>query len=287
MGAEQDFAALLRRQIAGERGTPAGLRWTGGTPNHWALAAATAYAYGLRGTAEERQAGRRKAQDFFSTQDQVGHMARGRMSEFATPSHFAWWQAAVAGLWLLAARAGDGTVLAPARAWWVRELSIENLCATPKGRVVIPGARSHVGGVDADQTRQRDMGRKLILGERVRLPRNLEGLDLTGLWILQQIPPEERRQVVKATPELPHPLDTLNLLRTAAGHVAWFDEFHGLRPAYWAWADYGTGEEKYGTDPSWPKDYPGGPRPEDLPVPEVSGAGGDIMKVTVRGRRAA
>jgi hypothetical protein len=287
MGAEKGFAELLRRQIAGEQGTPAGLNFRGGSPNHWALAAATAYGYGLRGTAEERQAGRRKALDFFRTQDQVGHMARGKGSEFGTPSHFVWWQAAVAGLWLLTLRAEDGEVLTASRTWWVRELSIENLCATPKGRVVMPGARSHVGGVDADQTRQRDMGRKLIRVEQVRLPKNLEYLDFTGLWILQQIPAEERQQVAKAPPELPHPFDTLTLLRTAAGHVAWFDEFHGLRPAYWAWVDYGSGEERYGTDPSWPKGYPGGPRPANLPVPEVPGDGRDVTRVIAPGRHAA
>jgi hypothetical protein len=46
MGAERDFSALLRLQIAGQQGTPVGLRFRGGTPNHWALAAATAYGYG-------------------------------------------------------------------------------------------------------------------------------------------------------------------------------------------------------------------------------------------------
>jgi hypothetical protein len=120
MGAEKGFTELLRLQIAGEQGTPAGLNWKGGTPNHWALAAATAYGYGLKGNPQQKKAGRQKALDFFHTQDQVGHMARAKVSEFGTPSHFAWWQAAVAGLWLLADRAGDKEVLAAARAWWVR-----------------------------------------------------------------------------------------------------------------------------------------------------------------------
>src|SRR5436305_2249618 len=162
MGAEKDFTALLRRQIAGEQGTPAGLNWTGGTPNHWALAAATAYAFGLKGNPQQRQAGRRKVLDFFQMQTQAGHMARGRTSEFGTPSHFSWWQAAVAGIWLFAGRAQDPEVLADARTWWIRELTVENLCATPQGHVVIPGARSQVGGVDADQRKQRDVGRKII-----------------------------------------------------------------------------------------------------------------------------
>lgn len=284
MGAEKDFTALLRRQIAGEQGTPAGLRFTGGTPNHWALAAATAYGYGLEGTAAEKKAGRQKALDFFHTQDLVGHMARGKVSEFGTPSHFAWWQAAVAGLWFLSLRARDQEVLNASRTWWIRELTVENLCATPQGRVVMPGARSHVGGKLADQTPDRDRGRKLIRNERVRLPKDLESLDRTGLWILQQIPREERRRVASAPPQPPPMLDTMTILRTHAGHVASFEEFHGLRPAYWAWVDYASGEEAYGTDPDWPKGKPGGKRPEDLPVPEVPGGERGAMRVVLRGR---
>ena len=287
MGAERDFSALLRLQIAGQQGTPAGLRFKGGTPNHWALAAATAYGYGLKGTPAERKAGRQKALDFFHTQDLVGHMARGRVSEFGTPSHFVWWQAALAGIWLLALRAKDAEVLNVVRTWWIRELTVENLCATPKGCVVMPGARSHVGGELADQTPDRDRGRKLILGERVRLPKDLESLDRTGLWILRQIPSDERRRVASAPPQPPPMLDTLTILRTPAGHVAWFDEFHGLRPAYWAWADYASEEEAYGTDPAWPKNQPGGRRPPDLPVPEVPGGERGAMRVLFRGRPAA
>ena len=284
MGAEMDFTALLRRQIAGEQGTPAGLRFTGGTPNHWALAAATAYGYGLKGTAAEKKAAREKVLNFFHTQDIVGHMARGRVNEFGTPSHFVWWQAAVAGLWLLSHRAKDQEILGLSRAWWVHELTVENLCATPGGRVVMPGARSFVGGALADQTLDRDRGRKLIRNERVRLPRDLDSLDRTGLWILRQIPREELRQVANAPPRPPAMLDTMTVLRTREGHVASFEEFHGLRPAYWAWVDYASGEEAYGTDPNWPKGQPGGKRPADLPVPEVPGGERNAMRVVLRGR---
>ena len=92
--------------------------------------------------------------------------------------------------------------------------------------------------------------------------------------------------VAKAPADLPHPLDTLNILRDDAGHVAWFDEFHGLRPAYWAWADYATGGEEYGTDPSWPKNQPGGKLPGDLPVPELPGGNRGAQRITARGRLA-
>lgn len=284
MGAEQDFTALLRLQIAGAQGTPAGLRFKGGTPNHWALAVATAYGYGLKGTAAEKKTGRQKALDFFRTQDIVGHMSRGKVSEFGTPSHFVWWQAALASLWLLSLQAKDTEILNASRTWWIRELTVEDLCATPTGRVVMPGARSHVGGTNADQTLDRDRGRKLIRNEKVRLPKDLTTLDRTGLWILKQIPLEERRRVATAPPQPPPMFDTMTVLRTPAGHVASFTEFHGLRPAYWAWADYASGEEAYGTDPSWPKGKPGGKRPEDLPVPEVPGGDRNVMRVVVRGR---
>jgi hypothetical protein len=286
MGAEKDFTTLLRLQIGGEQGTPAGLNWTGGTPNHWALAAATAYAYGLKGNPQQQAAGRQKVLDFFQMQDQAGHMARGRTSEFGTPSHFAWWQAAVAGIWLLSDRAKDQEVLTAARTWWIRELTVENLCATPQGHVVMPGARA-AGGGNADQMKQRDVGRKIILNEKVRIPKNLDSLDYTGLWILLQIARAELKTVASAPADLPHPLDTLNILRDDAGHVAWFDEFHGLRPAYWGWADYATEEEKYGTDPSWPKNQPGGKLPDDLPVPELPGGDKGAQRITAQGRLAA
>ena len=283
MGAEKDFAALLRRQIDGEQGTPAGLNWTGGTPNHWALAAATAYGYGLKGNPQQQKAGRQKALDFFDMQDRVGHMARGKMSEFGTPSHFAWWQAAVAGLWFLSDGAKDQEILTLTRTWWIRELTVENLCATPDGHVVMPGARA-AGGGNADQMKQRDVGRKIILNEKVRIPKNLDSLDFTGLWILTRIQRAELNLVAKAPADLPHPLDTLYIERNDAGHVAWFDEFHGLRPAYWGWADYATGGEKYGTDPSWPKNQPGGKLPADLPVPPIPKGNGKVEQITAKGR---
>jgi hypothetical protein len=121
----------------------------------------------------------------------------------------------------------------------------------------------------------------------VRVPKLLESLDFTGLWILLQIPRTELNVVASAPADLPHPLDTLNILRDDSGHVAWFDEFHGLRPDYWAWVDYATDEEKHGTDPSWPKNQPGGKRPADLPVPELPSGGQGAQRITATGRTAA
>ena len=241
MGAEKGFTELLRRQIAGEQGTPAGLNWKGGTPNHWALAAATAYGYGLKGTPQQKKAGRQKALDFFHMQNQVGHMARGKMSEFGTPSHFAWWQAAVAGLWLLADRAEDQEVLAAARTWWIRELTVENLCATPEGHVVMPGARSHVGGVDADQTKQRDVGRKIILNaegpaaQEPGFPRLHRTLDPDA------DPAGGAESVAKAPADLPHPLIPCTSCATTPATSPGSTSSTACAPPTGRWADYATG----------------------------------------------
>src|SRR5215208_5380899 len=164
MGTEKHLTAILVRQIS-ERGgiSPAGLRMTGGTPNHKALARCVGYGWGLA-TPEDRDEGRGRVLEFLRDQ-QHGHMAFGRASEFGTSSHFSWWQNALAGIWKLAERAGDEEVLEGVRGWWVRELSVEGLCSTPEGKVVIPGARTHVVKGYADQRAHRDVGRAILLGD--------------------------------------------------------------------------------------------------------------------------
>ena len=97
-------------------------------------------------------------------------------------------------------------------------------------------------------------------------------LDRVGLWLLHsQLPETELQKVANAPPEWPVPLDTLYVRRSEAGHVAWFDTFTGLCPSFFAWADYSTGDERYGAHGDWKKSRPGGPRPADLPVPEAPG----------------
>lgn len=294
MGTEKDLTAILVRQVSEGGGiSPAGLRMTGGPPNHKALARCVGYGWGLA-TPEDREEGRGRALEFLRDQKQ-GHMAFGRTSEFGTSSHFVWWQAAMAGLWKLAQREGDEEVLEGVRGWWVRELSVEGLCATPEGKVVMPGARTHVVTGYADQRVQRDVGRAIVLDRglnrglgsgtfAMRIPRDVlagsPSLDRVGLWIVHsQLPASELRKVAVAEPEWPVPLDTLTVRRSPAGHVAWFDTFTGLCPSYFAWVDYSTGEERYGAESDWRKDHPGGARPAEVVVPEVPGGAAERVVV--------
>ena len=275
MGTEKQLTELLVLQLQGGGiNNPAGLRLTGGTPNHKALARVLGYAWGLSHP-EDRDEARARVLEFLEDQES-NHMGFGGISELGTSSHFAWWQNAMAGLWKLAEREGDEEVLEGVRGWWVRELSVEGLCATPAGKVVMPGARTHVVRGYADQRRQRDVGRALILGRGVRVPRDVRAgspsLDRAGLWILHsQVPAAELRRVAEAPAEWPVLLDTLFVQRGPAGHVAWFDRFTGLCPSFYAWTEYATGEERYGARSDWKKSRPGGARPADLPVPEVPG----------------
>lgn len=283
MGTEKALAQLLRQQISGSPppgGSPAGLNMSGGTPNHKALAAATAYAWGLAHPADKSKA-REKVISFLNGQ-LATHMAVNGVSEFETPSHFSWWQAALAGIWLLAFRAHDLGVLALVRTWWCNQQAIEDANVTPWGRVVVLGGRSQVGGVDADQTIMRDQGRAILRGDHVHLPADLSTLDRTGLWILQQIPRTELDQVKNGPRKLPTVLDPVHIERWPHGHRCWVDAFHGLRPAYWAWVSYETKEERYGTDPHWPKGQPGGKRPDNLPVPPVPAGSGAVTSLFLK-----
>ncbi|HEV2853263.1 MAG TPA: hypothetical protein VHC97_10710 [Thermoanaerobaculia bacterium] len=295
MGTEKDLTAVLVRQISEGRGiSPAGLRRSGGPPNQKALARCVGYGWGLA-TPEDREEGRGRALEFLRDQRQ-GHMGFGRTSEFGTSSHFAWWQNAMAGFWKLAEREGDEEVLEGVRGWWVRELSVEGLCSTPEGKVVIPGARTHVAQGAADQRKQRDVGRAIVFNRglgteapRPRIPRDVlagsPSLDRVGLWILHsELPAAELGKVATAPPEWPVPLDTLSVRRSPAGHVAWFDTFTGLCPSFFAWADYSTGEERYGARGDWRKSRPGGARPADLPVPEAPGEAVESVVIAARER---
>lgn len=290
MGTEKNLTALLVRQIKERRGlSPAGLRLKGGTPNHKALARCVGYGWGLA-TPEDREEGRGRVLELLREQRR-GHMAFGGTSEFGTSSHFAWWQNALAGIWKLAEQERDEEVLKEVRGWWVRELSVEGLCATPQGKVVMPGARTHVVKGYADQRRQRDVGRAVILGKKTRIPRDVRAgnpsLDRVGLWILGSLPPAELRKVAEAPEEWPVLLDTLFVQRSPAGHVAWFDTFTGLCPSFYAWAEHSTGEELYGAHSDWKKSHPGGARPADLPVPEVPGEVTETMVIESEENRKA
>lgn len=276
MGTEKQLTELLVLHLQGRAlPSPIGLRLTGGTPNHKALARVAGYAWGLSHP-QDRDEARARVLEFLDGQES-NHMGFGRISEFGTSSHFAWWQNAMAALWKLAEAEDDREVLEPTRSWWVREVSVERLCATPGGSVVMPGARTHVVKGNADQRKQRDLGLALILGggkTALRLPEDVQSgrpsLDRAGLWMLHGLlPAAELKAVATAPARWPVPLNTLSVRKSEAGHVAWFDELTGLCPSFYAWAEYATGAERHGARSDWSKSRPGGLRPADLPVPEV------------------
>jgi hypothetical protein len=289
MGTEKQLTELLVMTLQGSGiNNPIGLRMTGGTPNHKALARVLGYAWGLSHPADWDEA-RGRVLEFLKDQES-NHMGFGRISEFGTSSHFVWWQNAMAGLWKLASAAEDREVLEKTQAWWVREVAVELLCSTPDRQCVMPGARTHAVKGYADQRKQRDLGRALILGwakTGMKIPADVRAgnpsLDHAGLWILHSLLPEsELRAVATASAEWPVPLNTLYVRKSKGGHVAWFNRFSGLCPSYFAWVDYATGAERYGARSDWNKSRPGGPRPDDLPVPEAPGEAPET--VVIKGR---
>jgi hypothetical protein len=287
MGWEKTFSANLR-ELANGAGKPMGDDWTGGSPNHWALAAANAYAYGItRGTAVQRRLGRAQALAFFQRQRDYGHMSRmwrGRnglrgASELGTSSHIAWWQAAVFGIRWFAFLWKDELLLAASRFWLRGEMAIEKRCAVPGTfHVVMPGARTWFVQGHADQRKMMDQAFQMIM-EAKPLDRPAAfwtGLDRTGLWFLRLLleKGDDLGGAAQATDDdLPRMLDPLFVKRTSRGHVAWFDHFTGLCPAYYAWIDYETGEERWGADRTWSKSHPGGANP--FPVPQPPGWTGE------------
>jgi hypothetical protein len=271
LGTEKGLTTKIKAIAGGERGPEPKKPEGGMSPNHWML-----FVCALYGWSPEAHGG--KLLEFLEVMRRHGHMTRAAACEFGTGSHFAWWATGWFGSWLFALRAGPGEVLTAVERCIRAELAVQNLCATPKGRIVMPGARCHIGRGMADQTVQRDRCRALLLGSRVRMPEGLDSLDWAPLWLLLRVReefPQAIRRVGAAGPnDLPVLVRPMHVQRSPAGHVAWFDDCEGmLRPAYWAWVNYQTGEERYGIDPQAPRGQRGGRRPEDLPVPECPGEG--------------
>jgi hypothetical protein len=281
-GTEQAFTRLIVNQTLGTGNSPAGMNFTGGTPNHYALSVAAAYGWGLKNPAD-LPAARAKVIAFLQQQLRT-YMAVRAADEFETSSHFSWWQAAYGSIWLNASRAGDAEILGLIRRVLIQQRTVQLACSTPSGHIVIPGARAFLGAGESDQRMQRDQGRAIIDGRRVRLPGEVidprkapDSTDRVGLWLLLQVPDGEKQLVRSAAPEMPSIMNALQIQRGAGGLVAWFDRFTGTRPAYFAWVNFVTGEERYGVRPEWPKGFLGGDRPSDMVVPALPG--GAALKV--------
>jgi hypothetical protein len=280
----------LRDLVSGKwpQGQQIGIPNRGVSPNQ--MMAGTAAAYGANPAT-----GRKPLLDFLRQQLEVSFWSRAGSEELGTGSHCAIWYGGQDAALLFAMRNEDTRVLPAILKMEKACMALENLCSTPGGEVVMPGARCWVkddstppGQSDADQRKIRDRRRAFLLDKPGRLPRNLEtALDWTGLWVLKQIEAAHRKDEkwAKAWPEihqqiaaaketdLPPSRNGLTIERSAHGHRAFFANCSGmLRPCYWAAVEYSTPDSaQYGCDPSWRKNQPGGDLPENLPLPELPG----------------
>ena len=286
-GQQTNRAALqsIRDLVAGKQvqaGPP-----TRGTPNQFMALWAAAYATNPNGA-------RGGVLAFLDQQLNTSFWSRADSEELGTGSHCAIFYGGQDGLVLFALRNNDKAVLDKTVAVEKACMALESLCATPKGNVVMPGARCWVAnsstpqGGDADQRKIRDRRRLYLLGKPGNLPQNLDtALDWTGLWVLTQLDAAARKGEAWAKPwpgikkeiaaagaeSLPPSRNGLTIEQGTHGHRAYFANCNGmLRPAYWAVITYDDpGSESYGCDPAWPKTEPGGALPANLPLPALPG----------------
>ena len=192
-------------------------------------------------------------------------------------------------LLLLAVRYGDKEMADRAVQILAGVHTVESLCATPKGDVVITGARCWIGpqatGGGADQREIRNKRWQWIEGRLGKLPGTLETADdwlgllaLTKLAKLPQWP--ELRGRIREGQGLPLLHNRLRIERGKQGHLVVMETTNGAaRPALWACADYRSGEETYGCDPSWERTHEAAPG--DIPAPPCPG--GADTTITVSG----
>ncbi len=281
----------IRKIVAGQKlkaAPPAGHD----TPNQ--VMAGWAAAYG-----SDPQAGRADLLAFLRWQLEVSYWSHAASEEIGTGSHCAIFYGGMDGLLLFALRNGDAEILEAIVKVQETGMALETLCATPKGHVVIAGARCWVanaqtpGGGDADQRAIRDLRWQYLQGQRIRSPQTLgTALDWTGLWALTQIDaalkagaswakpwPAIKARIKAAGPDkLPPSRNAMTIERGPHGHRVSFANTTGmLRPAEWAVVDYLSGMELYGCDPLWPKGQPGGAlHPDTLPMPAFPGGGAPV-----------
>lgn len=227
--------------------------------------------------------------------------------EFGSSSHCAHQHAVKDPALYFAMLNGDDEMLERVMAVQRGEHAVESLCATPKGDIVITGARSHYGDPkSADQRQQRNKRWQWLMGRKIKMPAVLATADdWLGLYCLTLIAQQSgqdaflrqvgwadqwrtrlKQQITTAT-DLPLLRNPISIERAPNGHTVRMLTAEGcIRPALWAIADYRTGEELYGCDPKWPKDYKGA-KVGDVPVPTpaFATAGGNSKEVIV-GRTA-
>lgn len=290
-GYEQAFSQMLIKLLLG-KGEPdlgkSALGFNSGSFNHVYLSRSVGYAYSapLGGPA---------LLDFLAAGEKQGHCSFGGRNEINTSSHDAWVKFAAAAAWLLALRRQDAAVLAPIRRWWRAELALERLGADADGDVELPGARDFHG--DADQRKQRNIGRAIILGLKgkvARVPKTAgtpEGgplsTDMAGVWALtvirKEFPGEFVSQMANiGNPDLPLLRDTMHVLSTRDQSTIWFETISDAIDVCY-WVHRRPGVLAYGIDPARRSGAPGGPRPAGVPEPPgVEGEG--PVRIEVKGR---
>lgn len=287
-GTEQAFTRKLVDYLRGGAPDGSGLSFKGGTGNHLALSRTYAYAYSA-------PLGRPLLREFLDAQEKQGHLSYGGRNEINTSSHAAWHIMWAAAAWLIALRRQDAAVLAPIRRWWRAELALERLGADADGNVELPGARDYHG--DADQRKQRNVGRAIILGLKgkvARVPKTAgtpEGgplsTDMAGVWALtvirKEFPGEFVSQMANiGNPDLPLLRDTMYVLSTKDQSTIWFETISDAIDCCW-WVHRRPGVLAYGIDPARRSGAPGGPRPASVPEPPgVEGEG--PVRIEVKGK---
>jgi hypothetical protein len=291
VGTDNDmtWAITTLMRSGGDPTRPVGLGFLGETPNHRAMAAAAAYGWtGRWGTPSQREIAMGQVAELLR-QQATGHYAWGEVNECLSSSHFNFWALAFGGLSWFALEQRDRDTAAAAAEWWRGEMSLLALVSAPsgrlRGRVVAPGQRSFYspGTPSSGGSVTRDVAFSLVMNLPVNrksdawfrsaIDTSHPALDRAGAWVVQQLlrahrdPLRAARAAALATLDgnlstLPPLRDTLHIVRTREGHVAWFEEMSGRggQPAqYWGWCDYGRGLQEYGLQPTnEPPEPPGG-----------------------------
>lgn len=291
MGTESDLTRaitdLMRRQENLTR-VP-GLGFTGESPNHRTMAAASAYGWTKRhGTWGQKEQALAQVREMFAQQAR-GHYAWGRVNECLSPSHFNFWGLSFGSLRWFALEHRDRDVAEATAKWWRGEFALLALMSVPygplAGRIVAPGHRTfYKPSIPASGgSVTRDVVFSMVLGSRANRKKEAwfqsavhsrsPHLDRVAAWVALELLRTLRddlggartaalRALKLDLSNLPVLRDKLQIVRTPKGHVAWFERMTGLGgqpPQYWAWCDYETGHQEYGLHPtSEPPAPPGG-----------------------------
>jgi hypothetical protein len=291
VGTESDLTTTITTLMrsGGDPERPVGLGFLGETPNHRAMAAAAAYGWtGRFGSPSQRDVALEQVAELLR-QQASGHYSWGAVNECLSSSHFNFWALSFGALLWFALEQRDRDTAGAAAAWWQEELSLLALVSVPHGRlwgkIVSPGHRSfyHPGIPSSGGSVTRDVVFSMVMN--LRANRKTEAwfrsavdpthpaLDRVAAWVMQQLlrahrdPLGDARRAALATlggdlTTLPPLRDTLQVARSADGHVAWFEQMSGLggQPAqYWAWCDYRRALQDYGLQPAAePPAPPGG-----------------------------